>query len=148
MFKEIITTAISYATLFSHVVLVFFVLVFIFRKSWGKKLSSFVGKNTIFFGFIATLVAVLGSLFWSDIVGFPPCVLCWWQRVLIFPQLVLFLVALKNSDRRVFNYVLPLSIISAVIALYQLYANLGGASLLPCTAVGGACSKVFILEFT
>ena len=142
-----IASAIPVVALVSQIVLVFFFLVFLFRNSWGRGFSNFVGKNALLFGFMAALVAVSLSLFYSEVVGFEPCSLCWWQRVLTYPLLILFAVALKKRDRSVFSYVLPLSVVSAVIALYQSYANLGGASILPCTAVGGACSKVFVLEY-
>lgn len=65
----------------------------------------------------------------------------------IYPSFVLFLVAINRRDKNIFNYVLPLSIIAGIIGLYQSYVNLGGSSILPCTAVGSACSKVYVLEF-
>jgi len=67
--------------------------------------------------------------------------------VFIYPSFVLFLIAIFRKDRNIFNYVLPLSIISGIIGAYQSYVNLGGNSILPCTAAGSACSKVYVLEF-
>jgi disulfide bond formation protein DsbB len=145
--STLINSILSYGTLFSHIVLVFIVLAFLFRKSWGATTVYFVGKHAIFFGLIVALTAILGSLTYSEIVGYEPCLLCWWQRVFIYPSFVLFLVALNTKDRNVFNYVLPLSILSGIIGLYQSYVNLGGNSILPCTAEGSACSKVYVLEF-
>jgi hypothetical protein len=52
-----------------------------------------------------------------------------------------------KSDIRVMDYVTPLAVMSAVLALYQSYVYLGGSSLLPCTAEGGDCSKIYVMAF-
>jgi disulfide bond formation protein DsbB len=143
----LVNSILSYGTLFSHIVIVFVVAAFIFRKSWGAPVVYFVGKHALVFGLMTALTAIVGSLVYSEIVGYEPCLLCWWQRVFIYPSFVLFLVAISKKDRNVFDYVLPLSVIAGIIGLYQSYVNLGGSSILPCTAAGSACSKVYVLEF-
>jgi disulfide bond formation protein DsbB len=133
--------------LVSHIVLVILVAALLAHNTWGRKVKDFLGRHALWLGLFVTLVAVLGSLFYSQVKGFEPCVLCWWQRVLIYPQPLLFLIALKFKDRTVFRYVASLAALALIIGLYQSYTSLGGASVLPCTAVGGACSKVYVKEF-
>lgn len=114
----------------------------------GKEIViGFLKRHGLVLGFAVSSVAVLGSLFYSSILGFPPCVLCWWQRVFIFPTLILFGVALYRMERGVFNYVLPLAILAGLVAIYQAYADFGGASLLACTDSGGDCEKIFVREY-
>ena len=136
-----------YGILVSHVVFVIVLLAVISRRSWGKDISLWVGKHAVLLGFLVALSSVLGSLFYSEIVGFPPCVLCWWQRVFLYPQVLLFLVALWKGKRGVFLYSVPLVSLSAILALYHEYVYMGGTSILPCTALGGACAKIYVLAF-
>jgi disulfide bond formation protein DsbB len=142
-----IQTAVPYLVVASHVILAFLILALVFRKSWGHSIVAFVSRHALWLGFLVALVAVLGSLFYSNVVGFAPCVLCWWQRVFIYPQLVLFLVALSKKDRGVFAYSVALSMLAGIVALYHSYVYWGGESLLPCTALGGACSKIYVYAF-
>ena len=133
--------------LVSHAVLVFLLLALIFRKSWGRSVVRRVGQHAVKLGFLVSSASILGSLFYSEIVGFPPCVLCWWQRVLIYPQVILFVTALLKRKSDVFIYAVPLSILSALVSFYHQYVYMGGKSLLPCTALGGACSKIYVMAF-
>jgi len=144
---ELITPIFSFLTLISHIVFVVCIFAFIYRKTWGFELIKFVHKYALWLGFGLSMVAIVGSLLYSDLVGFAPCTLCWWQRIFIYPQAILFLVAIIKKDRSVFDYALPLSIAAFIISLYQSYSNFSGTSILPCTASGGECSKIFVLEY-
>ncbi len=142
-----ITSFVPYAVLASHLLFVFLVLALIFRKSWGKSAGIFLGKNTILFAFFVSVAAVAGSLFYSEIIGFEPCVLCWWQRIFLYPLVIIFGLALWKKAPKPFLYATPLAILALVVATYHSYVSLGGTSVLPCTAVGGACAKVYVLAF-
>lgn len=144
---ESITSLIPYLVLFSHIAFGFLILAIIFRESWGKDIYNFLGKNANLFGFLISLLAIIGSLFYSEIVGFAPCVLCWWQRVFLYPLAVIFGVALWKKLPQVFLYAVPLALLAIVFAGYHSYTSLGGTSVLPCTAVGGECSKVYVKAF-
>lgn len=138
---------VPYLVVLSHIVLGLVFLATIFRHSWGKKIFSFVGSHALIIGLLVALGAVMGSLFYSEVVGYEACVLCWWQRLFLYPNLVLFAVALWKSDRSVFLYSAPLALLAGVVALYHSYVYWGGESLLPCTSLGGACSKIYVMEF-
>ncbi|MDO8424205.1 MAG: disulfide bond formation protein B [bacterium] len=145
--SELIQSALPYLVLFSHALFVLLVLALVYRKSWGVAIAGFMGKYAVHFAFLVSLGAVLASLFYSQIVGFEPCVLCWWQRVFLFPLPLIFGMALWKKDPSSFRYAIPLVIIAGLIASYQSYTSLGGASLLPCTAAEGACSRIYVREF-
>jgi disulfide bond formation protein DsbB len=136
-----------YVVLFSHLVLIFIVLAIIFRDSWGRETVNFLGRHAVLLSLLVVLAALVGSLFYSNVIGFAPCELCWWQRIFLYPQVILFLTALKYKDSGVFKYAWRLSVLALVVSLYQVYIQLGGSSSLPCAAAGSACAKIFVIAF-
>ena len=92
------------------------------------------GWNLIFASWIIACVATLGSLFLSEIMGMKPCVLCWWQRIFMYPLVVILLVGMYPPDRNVVRYALPLAIIGWCFAVYHylLYVGIIPESLAPC----------------
>lgn len=145
--SEIIFSSIPYLVLVSHAVFIILLLALISRNSWGRSVYVFLGKHSVLLAFLASLVALVASLFYSEIMGFEPCVLCWWQRVFLYPLAIIFGLALWRKAPKPFLYAKPLALLASVVALYHSYVSLGGTSVLPCTAVGGACAKVYVLEF-
>ncbi len=142
-----ITHFIPYLVVGFQIFLVFALITLLTRKSFGKEMVHWAGKHAVVLGFLVSLMAITGSLFYSEIVGYTPCVLCWWQRIFLYPQIILFIIALRKRDRGVFKYSVALASFAGVFALYHSYVYAGGKSLLPCTALGGACSKVYVYAF-
>lgn len=142
-----VTELIPYAVLFAHVLFVLLVAAMFYRHAWGRPFTDFLGKHALLLGFLASAGAIVGSLFYSNVVGFEACVLCWWQRIFLYPLAPIFALALSRKDRGVFGYAAVLAGLAAVVAGYQAFANFTGKSLLSCTAAEGACSKIFVLEF-
>ena len=131
----------------SHVFLAVIFLAVLGRNGWGKPIYDVLSRQAVRWGFLVALGAVFGSLFYSEAIGFEACVLCWWQRVFLYPLAPIFAVAVWKRDRSVFNYAIVLALLALVIGGYQEISNLTGASLLTCTDAEGACSKVFVKEF-
>jgi disulfide bond formation protein DsbB len=118
------------------------------RSGWTKKVATFFGERAILFSFLVVLASVLSSLFYSEIARFQPCVLCWWQRVFLYPQLFLLFTALIKKDENVRRYAIVLSIAGALVALYHTLLQLGFESSLPCPATGGiSCQVVYFLDY-
>ena len=90
---------------------------------------------TLIFGawLIATL-ATLGALFMSEIMGFAPCVLCWWQRIFMFPLVLILALGLFPFDPKVLRYALPLAAIGLLVAGFHVLLTLGiiPEALAPC----------------
>lgn len=116
----------------------------------NERLTRLFGKNAVLFSFIVTIIATLGSLFYSEIAGFEPCKLCWFQRIFMYPQVILLGIALwkKNGALAAYNSI-TLSVIGAIIAGYHYLLQIGIAPELPCAAVGysAACSQRFVMNF-
>jgi disulfide bond formation protein DsbB len=71
----------------------------------------------------ATIVAgtsTIGSLYFSEGAHFTPCRLCWYQRIAMYPLVVILVVALVAKDRHVHRYVLPLGSIGALVSMYHI----------------------------
>jgi disulfide bond formation protein DsbB len=69
--------------------------------------------------FIIALISSLASLFFSEILKFTPCVLCWYQRAFMYPLVFISAVSIIRKTKDLHFYILPLSIIGFVIGLYQ-----------------------------
>lgn len=68
---------------------------------------------------ITALAATLGSLFFSEQMGFIPCTMCWYQRILMYPLCVFLGLAFYWGDKRMYRYVLPISVLGMIIAGYH-----------------------------
>jgi disulfide bond formation protein DsbB len=69
--------------------------------------------------FLQAVIAMAGSLFFSEVWGLVPCVLCWYQRITMYPLVVIAFVAMWRKDDHAYLYALPLSIIGFCISLYH-----------------------------
>jgi disulfide bond formation protein DsbB len=101
-----------------------------------------------FVAWMLAMIATLGSLFFSEVLDYPPCILCWYQRICMYPLGLLLLVRLLRFDLSTLYYVMPLSIAGAAIAVYHnlLYYKLLPESSAPCTK-GISCTSVHIEWF-
>lgn len=99
------------------------------------KIESQDGWLLIFICWLIAMAALFGSLFFSEVMDLKPCVLCWYQRIFIYPLAVLFLVGLFRLDRSVVRYTLPLAAIGLGFAIYHylLYSGYIPESLQPCS---------------
>ncbi len=73
----------------------------------------------LYFAWIVALVATLGSLYFSEIARYVPCTLCWYQRIFMYPLVILLGIASYRSDARIVTYALPLSVTGGLISLYH-----------------------------
>lgn len=108
----------------------------------------FINKHFLILAFLISLSASIFPLVYSEIVGFVPCYLCWWQRVFIFPLPLMFGVALWDKDRRVVRYALPILCVGFLISVYQnFFYYFGENSNLPCDASGVSCYQHLVSVF-
>lgn len=70
--------------------------------------------------FALAAIAMSGSLYFSEVANYIPCTLCWYQRIAMYPLVVLFGIAAVRRDRGIAPYGLVLSAVGAVIAVYHL----------------------------
>ncbi|HKP67961.1 MAG TPA: disulfide oxidoreductase [Pyrinomonadaceae bacterium] len=99
----------------------------------------------VYLAWVAALVAAIGSLFFSEVMELPPCLLCWYQRIAMYPLVLVIGVGIVLRDRRVTAYALPLALAGLAISVYHnlLYYGLIPESITPCTQ-GISCTTVQI----
>lgn len=114
----------------------------------GSDRNGNVNWALLFAAWLIAAVAMLGSLFFSDVMGFAPCVLCWYQRICIYPLVLIFGVGLFSFDAGVVKYSLPLAVAGWLIALYHtlLYWGIIPKSIQPCSE-GVPCDEKYIELF-
>ena len=97
----------------------------------------------LFGAWVIASVSTLGAIFVSEVMGHPPCVLCWYQRICMFPLAVILALGLFPFDARVIRYTLPLAAAGAVAALFHvlLLAGVIPEDMKPCTQ-GVPCTDV------
>lgn len=142
-----ILQASTLGALVSHGLLVLGLIVFLARLPFAKAISDFIGKQALKLIFAVSFIGVIGSLLYSEVLGFEPCVLCWWQRISLYPIALMSLLGLIWKDNRIIKYIIAVAIPGALIALYHSYTQLGGYSLTSCTSQGGDCARVYVLEY-
>lgn len=106
---------------------------------------NWIKRNALYLAWLTVLMAILGSLYFQYILGFPPCLLCWYQRIAMYPLVWLIPIGIMRRDPDIPLYVLPFGIIGGVIAIYHnlLYYNVISENLAPCVQ-GASCTTKFI----
>jgi disulfide bond formation protein DsbB len=104
-----------------------------------KQLSGAISQNALILAFFISLFATAGSLFLSEIAHFTPCKLCWFQRIFMYPQVLILGIAAFKNDINVKQYVLPMSVIGVGIAIYHYLLQMSPLPL-PCTDEVASCA--------
>ena len=112
-----------------------------------ESIAAMLQRWGLWIGFVLTLGASAMTLYYSEILGIPPCPLCWWQRIFMYPQVVLFAIALWKRDMRIATYSIALSAFGIVFALYHHILQMYPSSGLPCPAQGVSCAQIFFLQY-
>lgn len=101
----------------------------------------FFKENAMQMVLAISIIATIGSLFFSEVMKLPPCVLCWYQRICMYPIVIIGSVGLWKKDKNLPLFILPLAIIGLVIAIYHslLYYKIIPESITPCTT-GISCT--------
>ncbi len=86
----------------------------------------FIQKNAINLILIQVVIAIVGSLYFSDIKGYEPCILCWYQRICMYALFPIIIIAKLRKESKIYQYILPISIFGFIISLYHnlLYTNI------------------------
>lgn len=107
--------------------------------------SLFFHTYSLYLAWVVSLVALCGSLYFSEIMRFEPCKLCWFQRICMYPLVILLGMAAYKDDHAIIPYARTLSIIGMGISLFHYLEQKvpGMQNVLPCTT-GVPCSGQYI----
>ena len=110
------------ATLVTHALIVMLLVVWFLQKKSSRTIPLYqlFASNAYTLGFLSTLSALVGSLFFSEIAKFAPCIMCWYQRILMYPQvLLIYMGILRNEVRFLKPYLLAMNIVGVGFSLYH-----------------------------
>ena len=114
-----------------------------------KKLINKISVETLHYVILLQAgIAMAGSLFFSEVMNLPPCVLCWYQRIALYPIVILTAIGIIRNDRKTYISVLALALPGLAISIYHnlLYWKILPESVAPCT-LGVSCTTKFFEWF-
>lgn len=117
------------------------------RHEGMARIVAWFTPKALWIAFVLSLFASFMTLVYSDYLGIEPCPLCWWQRIFLYPQVILLGMAAWKRDSYIADYSIVLSLFGAGVALYQHALQMLPGSGLPCPATGASCAQRFLFEF-
>jgi disulfide bond formation protein DsbB len=81
--------------------------------------AKWIRENGLFMAWVVAITATLGSLYFSEIMEYIPCKLCWIQRIFMYPLTIILGIATVKKDFRITGYVLPMTILGGLVSLYH-----------------------------
>lgn len=147
LYTQPLVTAFSVLTVAGQLLAVGILLLLVLRDE-GPVLR-FVHDHALWLMLLTSALATLGSLYFSDIAGWTPCKFCWYQRIAMYPQVLLLLVALWKKDRGIAPYILSLSVVGMLLSAYHYNLQVQAAltpldPTVPCDATGTSCAATSI----
>lgn len=88
------------------------------------------------------VLGLIGSLYFSEVMQLPPCLLCWYQRICFYPLVPLLAIGIALRDEKVWRYTLPLSLCCVVIALYHVLLYYGVIESVEMCRGGISCTVI------
>ncbi len=101
----------------------------------------FSAKYWLYLAWATAFVGTVASLYYSEIRHYAPCVLCWYQRIALYPIVVILLIGLARQDKKSATYALPFALAGLVLAAYHSLLQIGivPEAIVPC-AFGVSCA--------
>jgi len=154
-FEESVVTLLAGGTLLTESVILLYLFlsaVNYFTDSGFLKrfsdINEFIDRGYREIGLLIAGVATSGSLYLSTVLGWTPCRLCWYQRIFMYPLVLLFAVSLLLNREKVTDYTLPMSIIGFVIAVYHyLVQFLSQVQAQGCSITQVSCETKYTIYF-
>jgi len=113
-----------------------------------ERLSYWLERSSLYIALFAAWVAMLGSLYFSEVAHYIPCTLCWYQRILMYPQTLILAIGLLRRDENTPRFVLPFSLLGIGVATYHvLLEKTDWFSGMATCQVGVPCTVIWINWF-
>jgi disulfide bond formation protein DsbB len=117
------------------------------RKGPLRAVRSALWGYELWTAFLVAAIATGGSLFLSEIAGFVPCELCWFQRICVYPLSIVTLLAAVAGDHRVARYLLPLPLVGAGVSVYHILIENHAIATPQGCQIGVGCAVKWMNEF-
>lgn len=146
---EIIVNSLVALTILAQVSIIFIISESIYVASRQGRSHSpvlrFLHKYAMHIAFLVSLISMLGSLYYSDVLKYAPCVLCWYQRIAMYPLVFLFAMSIWRKENKVWILIAPLLILGIFFSGTHYYLQLSENAGF-CEVVGNysvSCSETF-----
>lgn len=151
---DLLNKVLSTLTLAAHIGIVLFIIMYSYSFFSKKKLLFFekiktlIATNGLMLGFLVASISTALSLFYSEILHLPPCSMCWYQRIFIFPQVFLLGMAYVKKDKKIADYSILLSLVGTFFAIYHILLQNNISLYTPCS-VGAlvSCSEKLFTSY-
>ncbi|MFZ2190339.1 MAG: disulfide oxidoreductase [Candidatus Magasanikiibacteriota bacterium] len=143
---QFINPIFSVLTVLGQVFIIITVITLIFFRKKQNIFFNFINQKALLLSFIIALVTTLGSLFYSEIAKFNPCHLCWFQRIFMYPQVILLGLAYWKKDYNIIDYSLSLIGLGTIFSLYHNYIYYVGTLSATCS-LDTPCTAPYIVGF-
>lgn len=146
---ELTNVLAAFGTLAVQIGTVLLVGLYLFRRSSPalRDIAALVERYALITALALSVAASAATLYYSAGLGLEPCPLCWWQRVFLYPQVILLTLAFWKRDHDISLYAMVLSIAGLGVALYHHALQMLPGSGLPCPATGVSCAQRLVFEF-
>ncbi len=143
----IVNLSLSVLTFLAQIFLLWVVIFALLSFEKIKKLAAkFLSeRNAVLAVFFISLLATSGSLFYSQIAHFVPCELCWFQRIFMYPQVLILAIALFKKENKIIDYSLTLASVGLLISLYHNYIIYIAPTSATCSISSVSCATKFVL---
>lgn len=153
-YVDTFNTIVALGVIVLQAVTVFLVVTLLFFRSRTNPILLFFKKHGFLFVFLIALGSMATSLFYSNVIGFPACELCWKTRMFIYPQVLLmgFLLwkPITKRTEAILSTSFTFAIFGTIVSIFHVYIENGGSSSLAC-ATGGpnviSCAIRYVYEF-
>jgi len=125
------------------VVLRLLAFVSVSANDWYREIAAVIEPNAVGMAFIVAALATAGSLYFSEIAHFEPCKLCWFQRIAMYPLVVLLGIAAVRRDPGIGIYVKALALIGALISTYHVALEWVPSLDTGACGLGPACTVIW-----
>jgi disulfide bond formation protein DsbB len=146
----IFNSTLGIATLVGHILSGILLVLIIAKKFISlDTITNWLGKHAVLLSFFIALISLLGSLTYSNIIGFEPCVLCWWQRIFLYPLVILFGVALIRKEQHLIKwYALPLLLVGSGFSTFHYLVQRFQIHSPACDVLGqsASCGGFYLFE--
>ena len=110
-----------------------------------REVPPFIKRYGFHIAFVVALVSTVGSLYYSHILGYAPCLLCWFQRIFMYPLVIICGIAMVTKERQIAKYVVSLAVIGLIFAVWHYIIQ--RFPLASICDIGGSCARQYTFAF-
>lgn len=151
-FADLFTALLAISTVLGNVLTLLILFAFLFARGVFLRVMKLLSVHGVAVATLLSAGASIGSLVYSEVVGFPACILCWIQRAFMYPQMFILGLAWWRPTARAVPLAFVLSLFGGAVALYNWIKDMlsvYAGYTAPCPAVSGlpSCDAIYILEY-